>query len=75
VALFTFEDVLNTKRMDAQYLGAWDILVGGCETLRFTRDGEALVPRRQVLSSIQTGGVTYLKFSKLDSDFFRLPEG
>jgi hypothetical protein len=25
VALFTFKDVLNTKGMDAQYLGAWDI--------------------------------------------------
>jgi hypothetical protein len=59
VALFTFKDVLNTKRMDAQYLGAWDILVGGYETLRFTRDGEALVPRRQILSSIQIGGVSF----------------
>ena len=61
MALFTFKDVLDTNRMDAQYLGAWDILVGGCETLRFTRDGKALAPRRQVLSSIQIGGVSYFE--------------
>jgi hypothetical protein len=60
VALFTFKDVLDTNRMDAQYLGAWD-MVGGCETLRFTGDRDVLVPPQPVLSSIQIGGVSYFE--------------
>jgi hypothetical protein len=36
-------------------------MVGGCETLRFTRDGDVLVPRRPVLSSIQISGVSYFE--------------
>jgi hypothetical protein len=62
VALFTFKGVLDTKRMDGctipRSLGH---MVGGCETLRFTRDGELLVPRRPVLSSMQNSGVSYFE--------------
>jgi len=60
VALFSFKDVLNTKGMDAQYLCAWDIWLAAAK-LCFTRDGEVLVPRRPVLSSIQIGGVSYFE--------------
>jgi hypothetical protein len=61
VALFTFKDVLDTKRMDAQYLGAWDIWLAAAKLCVLLGIEKFWCPPQPVLLSIQIGGVSYFE--------------